>query len=77
MTPAIAASVTAAHVMSKRSALALWTIIRPSTLPWPPKYSATIAPMRLSVDASLSAVKKYGSAFGIRTLRRISPSVAA
>ena len=27
--------------------------------------------MRLSVEASLSAVKKYGRAFGIRTLRRI------
>ena len=63
--------------MSNRSALALWTIIRPRTERWPPKYSATIAPIRLSVEATLSAVKKYGSAFGMRTLRRTSPSLAA
>ena len=63
--------------MSKRSALALWTIIRPSTEVEPPKYSATIAPMRLRVDASLRAVKKYGRALGIRTLRRTVPSDAA
>src|SRR3954468_1718261 len=36
-----------------------------------------MAPMRLSVDASLSAVNRYGSAFGTRTLRRIVPSLAA
>ena len=57
--------------MSNRSALELWTMIRPSTSEDPPKYSATTAPIRLSVVASLSAVKKNGSAFGSRTLRRI------
>ena len=41
------------------------TMTRPRTLRDPPKYSPTIAPMRLSVVATLRAVKKYGRAFGI------------
>ena len=67
----------AAHVISNFSALALWTIIRPRTVDEPPKYSPTIAPIRLSVVATFIAVKKYGRAFGMRTLRRIAPSLAA
>ena len=51
--------------------------MRPRTDAEPPKYSATIAPIRLSVEASFSAVKKYGSEFGTRTLRRMVPSLAA
>ena len=43
----------AAHVTSKRSALALWTMIRPRTSDAPPKYSPTIAPIRASVVADL------------------------
>ena len=63
--------------MSNFRALELWTTIRPRTDAEPPKYSATMAPIRLSVEASLSAVKRYGSEFGIRTLRMIAPSLAA
>ena len=63
--------------MSKRRPAALSTMIRPRTRVDPPKYSPTIAPMRLSVVASFIAVKKYGKAFGIRTLRRICHSLAA
>ena len=51
--PVIAASRIAAHVTSNRSALALWTMIRPRTSDAPPKYSPTIAPIRLSVVADL------------------------
>src|SRR3989304_1155090 len=75
--PVVAASRIAAQVTSKRSALALCTITRPRTTDAPPKYSPTMAPMRLSVVASLRAVKKYGRAFGIRTFLRIVPSPAA
>ncbi len=53
------------------------TITRPRTWLDPPKYSATIAPMRLSVVATFRPVKKKGSAFGRRSLRRTSPSLAA
>ena len=67
----------AAHVTSKRSALALWTTTRPRTLLAPPKYSPTMAPMRLSVAPILSAVKKYGRALGNRTSRRMVHSDAA
>ena len=63
--------------MSNFRALALLTISRPSTEFAPPKYSPTIAPIRLSVVAIFMAVKKYGNAFGIRTLRRIVQSLAA
>ena len=75
--PVAAPRTIAAHVTSNRRALALWTMIRPRTRDAPPKYSPTIAPMRLSVAANRSAVKKNGSAFGIRTLRRTVHSVAA
>ena len=70
--PAMAATTIAAHVTSNFSELALWTMIRPRTSDEPPKYSPTIAPMSASVVASFRAVKKYGSAFGMRTLRRTS-----
>src|SRR5207249_10109147 len=63
--------------MSNFRALALWTLIRPRTVEAPPKYSATIAPMRLSVVATFIAVKKYGRAFGTRSLRKIVQSLAA
>ena len=65
--------------MSRRSAARSRsaTTTRPSTSLVPPKYSPTIAPMRLSVAATFSAVKKYGSAFGMRRTRRIVPSDAA
>ena len=62
--PVAAASRMAAHVTSKRSALALCTTTRPSTSLEPPKYSPTIAPIRLSVAATFNPVKKYGSALG-------------
>src|SRR6188508_3331890 len=75
--PAPATSVMHAQVTSNRSALMLVMTSCPSTAVWPPKYSATMAPMRLSVDASFRAVNRYGIEFGIRTLRRISPSDAA
>ncbi len=58
-------------------ALALWTMTRPRTELEPPKYSPTMAPIRLRVVATFMAVKKYGSAFGMRTLRRIVHSLAA
>src|SRR5688500_12298634 len=75
--PVIAASRMAAQVTSKRSADADWTTTRPMTVDEPPKYSPTMAPMRLSVVATFSAVRKNGSAFGSRTLRRIVQSEAA
>ena len=45
----------AAQVTSKRSALALSTTTRPSATFSPPKYSPTMAPIRLSVVADLEA----------------------
>src|SRR5438093_11128729 len=67
----------AAHVMSKRSALELWRITRPRTSSEPPKYSATTAPINDNVVEILRPVKKYGRAFGIRSLRSTWPSEAA
>ena len=56
--PVTAARRIAAHVTSKRSADADCTTTRPITVDEPPKYSPTMAPMRLSVVASFSAVRK-------------------
>ena len=67
----------AAQLTSKRRALALWTTTRPRTSLVPPKYSPTIAPIRLSVVPILSAVKKYGRALGRRTVRSTVHSEAA
>src|SRR5687768_10674930 len=50
---------------------------RPRTSLEPPKYSPTMAPIRASVEPTLSAVKKYGSAFGTRTRHRMDQSDAA
>src|SRR5918995_1322062 len=77
MVPQPATTRIAAQVTSNRNALALWTITRPSTSLEPPKYSPTMAPIRLSVEPTLSAVKKYGSAFGTRTRQRMAQSDAA
>src|SRR5450759_4330543 len=49
----------------------------PSASRDPPKYSLTIAPMILNVLATLSALNKYGSAFGIRVLNNTLESLAA
>ena len=75
--PVIAARMIAAHVTSNRNALALCTMTRPSTSFEPPKYSPTMAPIRLSVDPILRAVTKYGRAFGTRRTRRTVHSDAA
>ena len=75
--PVTAARMIAAQVTSKRSAPALATMTWPRTLLVPPKYSPTIAPIRLSVVPTLRAVKKYGRAFGIRTCGGPSDSDAA
>jgi hypothetical protein len=75
--PVTAARMIAAQVTSKRSAPALATMTWPRTLLVPPKYSPTIAPIRLRVVPTLRAVKKYGKAFGILTRRRTDDSDAA
>src|SRR5262245_32548458 len=52
-------------------------MLTPKPINGAPKYSATIAPIMLSVVPTFSALKIYGSATGKRTLRNISQSVAA
>ena len=68
-----AASRIAAHVTSNRSALDALDDDPAEDERRAAEVLPTIAPMRLSVVATLSAVKKNGSAFGTRTLRRTVP----
>ncbi len=67
----------AAQVTSKRRPLAAATTTRPSVAERPPKYSPTTAPIRLRVVATLSPVRKNGSAFGISTWRVTAVGPAA
>ncbi len=67
----------AAHARSNDPLLMLVSTMRPRTSDDPPKYSPTTAPMKASVVPTFSAVKKNGSAFGMRTLRSTAPGPAA
>src|SRR6187401_335864 len=75
--PRIAATRIAAQAVSKLKSAAALLIWIPSDVSDPPKYSLTIAPIIASTLATLSAEKRYGSEFGIRTRRKISRSPAA
>ena len=68
--PSAAARMIAAHERSKLKYAACWAMYWPRLARGAPKYSPTIAPIVASVTATLSAVKMYGSAFGMRTLVR-------
>src|SRR5437016_169043 len=75
--PRTQATTIAAQATSNWKSEALFLICTPSASIEPPKYSPTMAPIIASTLDTLSAVKTYGSAFGMRTRRKISSSPAA
>src|SRR5712691_9776626 len=71
------ATTIAAHAFANRKNAASVMMNCPSTDWAPPKYSATIAPIKDSVALIFTAVKKYGSALGMRTFTNTTRSLAA